>query len=507
MGNLFRLEKTLCCAPATICALTLWVTFAQPTNVVASEKLEELAQRVGVRILADATSDRDVLSASKSQIPYAKMSPRSQQRASYILSNLSQYRRMPCLQYEVNPGMYQYLINHPDVGISTWRVMGISKLQMFQTGEFEYEASASDGSKGKADVLWRDANQCLFIVEGTYSSPMLPGAIEASALVWLRYRFVDTKDGKVLVNQQVEAFISFPSYAVDTLARLATMITNTILDRNVFEVSLYARMMSTASRKEPEWIEQVAQRMDGVLPQRRLELVEVSRGRNPNSGNMLPAAVADRQPAISRLPRSGSFRAFEDSLHQVNKHVPLVAGEVRHKPSYGQRIGDSNAAMARPHQYLPPEAQAALAAERERKLRTQHYNQYYANPAAKGVPAVGSPTAVPPSMTASRQGNIEGLMTDLPFLSAPVSSPSGNVHGKSTTGAMPVAPSAPLGKSTASRLKRPSRATSLHAKPVSKSAPLSTDASPSASAMPASALPPQAVTIPPVSETVDSGVK
>ena len=86
---------------------------------------------------------------------------------------------MPSLQYEVNPGLYQYLINHPDVAISTWRVMGISKLQMFHTAQFEYEASAADGSVGIADILWRDGNQFLFIVQGTYTSPLLPGAIDA----------------------------------------------------------------------------------------------------------------------------------------------------------------------------------------------------------------------------------------------------------------------------------------------------------------------------------------
>ena len=31
---------------------------------------------------------------------------------------------MPSLQYPVDPNMYQYLINHPDVAVSTWRAMG-----------------------------------------------------------------------------------------------------------------------------------------------------------------------------------------------------------------------------------------------------------------------------------------------------------------------------------------------------------------------------------------------
>ena len=273
MGRLMdHIKRRLLCASIAAVSMTLVVA----TDVSADSQLEQLAKRVGVRILADATSDKEVLAHAKSRIPYNKMSEGAKQRAANILGDISQYRRMPSVQYKVDPNIYQYLVNHPDVAVSTWRVMNISKLQMWQTGEFEYEATAVDGSEGIADILWRDANQCLFIVEGRYSSPLLPNAIQASALVWLQYRFVRDRSGNYLVNQQVESFIHFPSAAVDTIARLASRITNTILDRNVFEVSLYARMMSQAASKDPEWIRQLAERMEGVLPQRRLELVQVS---------------------------------------------------------------------------------------------------------------------------------------------------------------------------------------------------------------------------------------
>ncbi len=286
-------------------AMAAFFALLSPSGM-AGDRLEDMAKRAGVRILTEGTSDKDVLKYTKSRIPWSRMSPASRQRASEILNDLSQFRRMPSLQYRVDTGIYQYLISHPDVAVSTWRVMGISKLEMLQTGNFEYEASAADGSEGNADVLWRDHNQCLFIVEGKYTSPLLPGAIHASALVWLQYRFVTGQDGTRLVNQQVETFIHFPSGAVDTVARMASRVTNTILDRNVFEVSLYAKMMSQAAEKEPQWIEQVAERMEGVHPQRRLELVQVARGQKLIEGqamhvvpNVSVTAVSDPQLAAA----------------------------------------------------------------------------------------------------------------------------------------------------------------------------------------------------------------
>ena len=311
------------CLRAVI-SLTAVFALMWPSKASA-EKLEDMAKRVGVHVLADGTSDKDVLKYTKGRIPWSRMSPRSRQRASAILNDLSQYRRMPSLQYKVDTGIYQYLISHPDVAVSTWRVMGISKLNMWQTGKFEYEAAAADGSKGIADVLWRDHNQCLFIVQGKYTSPLLPGGIHASALVWLQYRFVKGKDGSDLVNQQVETFVHFPSGAVDTVARMASRVTNSILDRNVFEVSLYARMMSQAAEKEPAWIEQLASRMEGVPPQRRDELVQAARVPSRSQASAMLKPPVGRQGTTAVLPDSGEFRRFANSLNHVKAGVPVVA--------------------------------------------------------------------------------------------------------------------------------------------------------------------------------------
>jgi hypothetical protein len=58
---------------------------------------------------------------------------------------------------------------------------------------------------------------------------------------------------------------------------MLTPVTNGMMDRNLFEVSLYSSMMSRAVRDEPEWVVHVADQMDGVLPQRRGELIDIAR--------------------------------------------------------------------------------------------------------------------------------------------------------------------------------------------------------------------------------------
>ena len=81
------------CLRAVI-SLTAVFALAWPSTATA-EKLEDMAKRGGVHVLADGTSEKDMLNYTKGRIPWARMSPRSLQRASGVLNDLSQYRRMP----------------------------------------------------------------------------------------------------------------------------------------------------------------------------------------------------------------------------------------------------------------------------------------------------------------------------------------------------------------------------------------------------------------------------
>jgi hypothetical protein len=269
------------------------------------------------------------------------MAPASRQRAKKIMDDCSQYRRLPSLQYSIDEPMYRYLLQHPDVAVSTWRVMGISRFEMWQTGPLEYEAKAVDGSEGIADILYQDANQMVFVCEGTYHNVLLPKPLEASALIWFRASYTPAADGTHTVSQKADVFVKFPSSAFSAVAKMLTPVTNGMMDRNLFEVSLYSSMMSRAVRDEPEWVIQVADQMEGVLPQRRGELIEVAQ--RPRKVNIGPNVPAEKVTAVDRSvimspqllffdpPKDGPVRdrstPARDASLPAGKSVPVRTAE------------------------------------------------------------------------------------------------------------------------------------------------------------------------------------
>ena len=317
-----------------VCAAGCCGLSAAAVQAAPADQLEELVKRAGMRVLEEGKSSTAAQKAAVSAFPLKSLSAENRGRAEQVLNRCTQYRKLPRVQYTIDEPLYRYLLQHPDVAVSTWRAMGISQFQMWQTGPQEYEASAADGSEGIADILYRDQNEIVFICEGSYHNLLLPTPLEAAALIWFRTEFKPHTDGTHIVTQAADVFVHFPSAGVAGVAKILTPVTSSLMDRNLYEVSLYASMMSRAVRDEPEWIVDMSAGLDGVLPQRRTEL----------------AAVA-RKPRHAQIPAQSNLA--DQPLQFVDRWV--LQSPVRQEPS-----PTSQPTLARPGgQRLPPQTSPA----------------------------------------------------------------------------------------------------------------------------------------------------
>lgn len=254
--------------------LHLAATSAQQT---APKSADELAQRLGVKTLSKGTSGWGQKQKAIRALPLNGLNPQQRAKADLVLRSISQFRKLPAIQTPIEPAVFHMFLNHPDVAVSLWRVMEISDFKLWQTGAANFEADAGDGSRGSADYLYRDNQQCLIACDGIYQNPLLSKPIQARALVHLRYQFQSSKPGEPpILTQEISTFISFPSTAVKTVAKVISPVTNKIMDRNCLEITVFLKVMSDSMQTRPQWVREMASQMDGVLPARRAELSELA---------------------------------------------------------------------------------------------------------------------------------------------------------------------------------------------------------------------------------------
>ncbi len=349
---------------------------AEPLNEKRSEQSDSKSRnrmaRKGSRgqrklqIVHRGTSSKAVREAAVAQLPLDKLTPEGRDRVEQLLQSQSLFRRLPTISLPVDHKAYLFFARHPEVAVSIWRVMKISKCQMSQNGADAYQMDVGDGSAGVVDALYRSANQNLIICDGIFAGPLIVKPFTAKAVIHLQSRFSQSEDGHPYVTHTADLFVCFPSQTLETVAKLISPISNLIADRNFNEISLFLQMISQAMQKQPGWVEQVADRMEGIFPIRAHELLKVtarvyiaSRKRELTRRNGSKPLTLDEimAPLLEAANRSTAAE-FEASIGQP--HSKSVAADVRPGASdtsdsivIRSRIADGTAETSSPMGPMP----------------------------------------------------------------------------------------------------------------------------------------------------------
>lgn len=227
----------------------------------ATEDIEEIHYRP-LQNVRPGNSAAATRKAAIDELPLAELTPDARQKAQVVLRGLGLYRRLPTLGFDVDPGVYEFLLKHPVTSVSTWRAMEISRLALRGTGGDTYFADAGDGSVGQVEVWKSTPTETLIYCDGAFKSPLLTKPIVARSIMRLQSRFYKDNLGHPRVEHFGDVYVEFPSQTVETVARVISPVSYSIADRNFKQLSLYVHLMSQAMVRHPEWVQSIVRRMD-----------------------------------------------------------------------------------------------------------------------------------------------------------------------------------------------------------------------------------------------------
>jgi hypothetical protein len=270
--------RRVCCAGAlwlTVASLTTAAESAVarpategPSAAVAAEGDIDPALYRDLTVVRTGSSSAAIRKQALAELPLDELSPAARAKAQRVLQNMGLFRRLPTLAFDVEPSVYHYLLQHPDVAVSTWRAMDISKFELKQVGPNRYHADAGDGSVGDIEVWRSTPDDTLIYCDGAFKSPLVTKPIVARSIMRLRTRMVNAAGEPPRAECSGEVYVEFPSQAVETIAKVISPISHSIADRNFKQLSLYAHLMSQAMTRQPGWVRQLADRMDADAEQR-----------------------------------------------------------------------------------------------------------------------------------------------------------------------------------------------------------------------------------------------
>lgn len=194
--------------------------------------------------------------------------------------------------------MFLFLTRNPDVLVGLWDLMDITKVQCHRIGPYRIKASDQAGTLCNVDLVYGDANQHIFVVEGSYDGKMVPTAIRGKGVFVLHSAYAKNADGDTTVSGTLDCFVQLESLGVDLIARTFSPIIGRSADSNFVQTARFISQVSQASSQNPAAMLDVANRLPQVDPPVRKAFADTivtvaRRGREVVDG-AAPAKTAER---------------------------------------------------------------------------------------------------------------------------------------------------------------------------------------------------------------------
>jgi hypothetical protein len=210
------------------------------------------------------SSSRELRDEAARAIPFAKLDRNARAKVSQVLSTTTLYRRLPAQMIECDPNLYVFLVEHPDLVVNIWEVLGISEVVVKRLGEQTFSANDKAGTIGRMEFLHCSPDLHLLYAEGSYDGPLFGRSIKGNTVLMLRNRYFRNADGRIYVRCQLDAFMHVENVGVGVLAKTFQPLVGAAADHNFSETAAFLASVSRAAEVNHAGMQRMATRLNGV---------------------------------------------------------------------------------------------------------------------------------------------------------------------------------------------------------------------------------------------------
>ncbi len=222
-------------------------------------------------------------------IPWRQIAPQYRRVAQKVVGDASIYRRLPTRVIDCDPEIFTFLLQHPEVVIDVWRVMGISQVTLEKLppeagvsdpgySNIAYRGTDGAGTVGIVRFLhanWKkDAqNTAVIFAEGTYDGKPFVNQLKAQSVILLRSGAVQETNGRHYITVRIDSFLKIEQMGVELVAKTVQPWISKTADRNFIETLTFVSNFSRTAEKNPQGMKRLATRLGDVDQPTRDELV------------------------------------------------------------------------------------------------------------------------------------------------------------------------------------------------------------------------------------------
>lgn len=251
---------------SAFCMLAVIVATATP--VIANPRSES------------ASSSRAARDEAVRSIPWRRLEPADRNDAQRIVKHASIFRRFPTRVIDCDPEMFTFLVQHPEVIVNVWRVMGVSRVTLDKLPDGVFQGSDGAGTTGVVRYLYTnwgepDGNHAVVFADGAYEGKPLVKPIRAQTLMLMHWHAVQETNGRHYITVRVDSFVHIDQLGVELIAKTVQPWITRTADQNFIETLTFVSNFSRTAEQNPQGMERLAARLSKVDESTRNELVQI----------------------------------------------------------------------------------------------------------------------------------------------------------------------------------------------------------------------------------------
>lgn len=283
------------------------------TEVSAQQRLRTAeAFGLGAESSEEGSSSREVRLGAIRGIPFQQLTPEAAGRVRAVVEDTSYFRRMPTQTVECDAAMYQFLVRHPEVVVGLWDLMGITKVSLKRTGEYQLVGNDGAGTTCKMDLIYGSDTLHIYQSQGGYQGSLWPRELKGHCVVVLHNRPVQLSDGRPGMVAWMDAFMRLENAGADLVVKTLGPMMGKTADQNFVECANFFSQVSMTARLNPQGLQQVAVRLKNVSPEVRNEFVRVAGESSMRQGKVIGVQQALTQGIATSTRRMVSKKGSEE---------------------------------------------------------------------------------------------------------------------------------------------------------------------------------------------------
>jgi hypothetical protein len=239
----------------------------QASNPPNSEHLQSAGSA------ADGQSSREARSTAIRSIPFDRLTPEATQQLRGVIENASYFRRMPTQTVPCDSEMYLFLIRHPEVVVSLWDVMGMTKVTLERTGEFQLRGNDGVGTMCNMDLVYGSENLHIYQSKGAYSGNLWARELHGRCVVCVHNQPTQLADGTPAMVAWMDTFLKLENVGADLAVKALGPFVSKTADHNFSECAGFFSQISQTAWTNPQGLVRVASQLPRVSPQVREKFV------------------------------------------------------------------------------------------------------------------------------------------------------------------------------------------------------------------------------------------